>query len=97
MMSEASKNILRHQVLELRKGYRIARERWLIAKKETETAYASCQVLRDSIQTVQIDCGDPINIDPSYPEDDEYFKPIESNPQDTEHERAGVFANGDPK
>jgi hypothetical protein len=97
MMSEASKNILRHQVLELRKGYRIARERWLIAKKETETAYASCQVLRDSIQTVQRDCGDRIDIDPSYPEDDAHFKPLDPIDAVRSTERAGVFTNGDPK
>lgn len=79
-MSDASKNVLRRQVLELRSAYRVARKRWQEAQKELESAHSTCQVLRDSIQTLQMDCGDPTEIDPSYPDDVAYFKPLRGIP-----------------
>ena len=73
-MDEISRNILRHQVLELRKLYRSSRILWLEAQQKAEAEHATCQLLRNNIQILQTDCDDAVEIDPCYPQDDVHFK-----------------------
>jgi hypothetical protein len=94
-ISDTAKSNLRHKVLELRSSYRTLRAKYKELQKEADDYRALAQLARDQIRDLQTDCGDAIEIDPQ--EKDGEFPNTDDRQQDTSHERAGVFTNGDPR
>lgn len=67
-MKEASKQTLRRQVLESRGELRGYIKELTTAKKEVTRIESQITQVVEEIRDMQLDCGDPIQIDPQYPE-----------------------------
>lgn len=67
-MKEYVKSELRQLVLEHRIHLREARTRMEDAAKEYSTSMQAYETWRERIADLQTACGDPIEIDPTYPD-----------------------------
>lgn len=67
-MNETARKALRKSVMDARANLRGARDEVLRAQRELTEAQGIFQHWRDEIAALQTAAGDPIEIDPCYPE-----------------------------